>query len=118
MMGWRCVMKIFLRSGFATFVFCLGLSLLLAPKASGQAAYGTVIGTVTDPTGEAVPNGKVTVTNTGQGVTQTTTTNDSGYFTLSNLTPGNYRLSVEAQGFKTFVQENVTVIVGTSRTVN
>ena len=91
---------------------------LKTPTARSQAAYGTIIGTVTDSSGAAVPNAKVTATNTEQGVSQTTTTNDSGYFTLSNLKPGNYRVSVEAQGFKTNVQENLRVIVGTSSTLD
>jgi len=84
----------------------------------GQAAYGTIIGTVTDPSGAGVPGAKITVMDKGKGVSQSTTSNDSGYYTVSNLTPGDYKLAVEAKGFKTYVQENLPVIVGSSTTVN
>src|SRR5712664_1862613 len=90
----------------------------LAQTANGQAAFGTIIGTATDPSGAGVPNVQVTATDTEKGVSQTTTTNDSGNYTLSNLTPGNYKVTLEAKGFKTFVQENLPVIVGSSTTLN
>src|SRR5258708_36570291 len=90
----------------------------LARTTNGQAAFGTIIGTATDPSGAGVPNGQVTATEVEKGVSQTTTTNESGNYTLSNLTPGNYKVSIEAKGFKTFVQGNLPVIVGSSTTLN
>lgn len=94
------------------------LVLYFAPKLSGQAAYGTVIGTVTDPSGAEVPGATVTITNLDKGISQTTTANSSGFYSVTNLIPGNYRVSVEGKGFKTFVQNNLPVIVGTSTTLN
>src|SRR5712664_4272318 len=90
----------------------------LAQTANGQAAFGTIIGTATDPSGAGVPNVQVTATDTEKGVSQTTTTNDSGNYTLSNLTPGDYKVTIEAKGFKTYVQANLPVIVGSSTTLN
>src|SRR5260370_14992462 len=90
----------------------------LAQTANGQAAFGTIIGTATDPSGAGVPNVQVTATDTEKGVSQTTTTNDSGNYTLSNLTPGNYKVTLEAKGFKTLVQANLPVIVGSSTAMN
>ncbi len=97
---------------------CLALCVSFAPRMAGQAAYGTIIGTVTDPSGAAVPNAKITVTDKEKGVSTSTTSNDSGYYTVSNLTPGDYEATVEVKGFKTVVRENLPVIVGTSTTVN
>ncbi len=90
----------------------------LAQTTNGQAAFGTIIGTATDPSGAGVPNAQVTATDIEKGVSQTTTTNDSGNYSFTNLTPGTYKITVEDKGFKTAVQSNVPVIVGQSTTVN
>ena len=91
---------------------------MVAPRALAQASYGNIIGTVADSTGAAVPNAKVTATDIAKGVTYSAVANESGYYALHNLTPGEYRVVIEATGFKTFQQEPVPVIVGTSSTVN
>ncbi len=106
------------RGSLAASLLCAACFVLLTRTANGQAAYGTIIGTASDPSGAGVPNAQVTATDTEKGVSQTTTTNDSGNYTLNNLTPGNYKVTVEAKGFKTFVQENLPVIVGSSTTLN
>jgi Carboxypeptidase regulatory-like domain len=111
-------MRIFLRSGFTTFVLFVSFALCLAPEAAGQAAFGTIIGVVSDPSGGAIVGGQVTATDVDKGVTYTATSNDSGQYSIFNVTPGNYKISVEAKGFKTSVQTNVTVIVGQSIAVN
>lgn len=58
----------------------LGSILLLGVSATalGQAVFGSIVGTVTDPTGAVVPNARVTITNVNQGVNFSTVTNDSG----------------------------------------
>ena len=53
---------------------CALLVLFFAPKARGQAAYGTIIGTVQDPSGAAVPNATITVTDIGKGASRSTAT--------------------------------------------
>ena len=78
-----------------------------------QAVYGTIVGTVADSSGAAVPNAKVTITDMGRDVTQTTTTNESGNFTQRFLIVGKYRVRVEAGGFKAYVQDNIPVSVDT-----
>ncbi|MGH9842670.1 MAG: TonB-dependent receptor domain-containing protein, partial [Blastocatellia bacterium] len=89
---------------------CLALSLLLAPTTFGQAVYGNIVGTVTDPQGAAVPNAKVTITDIARGVSVTATSNESGNFNQRFLIVGRYSVKVEAQGFKSAVQEvNVSV---------
>jgi outer membrane receptor protein involved in Fe transport len=89
----------------AALVFLVGC-VLLAPVATfGQAVYGNIVGTVTDPSGSAVPNAKVIVTDLGRGVSTTTTTNESGVFTQRFLIVGRYQVRVEAQGFKAYQQE-------------
>jgi len=81
------------------------------PRASAQAVYGSILGTVTDPQGAAVVGAKVTVTDQNKGTTQETTTNESGNYSVSHLIPDMYRVKVEAQGFKTSEQKDVVVLV-------
>ena len=88
-------------------LFCL-VSFL--PKtALSQAVYGNIFGTVTDPSGAAVPNAKVTITDIAKGTSTTTTTNATGNYTVTHLIPDSYSVKVEAQGFKTATQQPVVV---------
>jgi hypothetical protein len=91
----------------------LGLLLLASASSYAQAVYGTIVGNVTDATGAAVPNARVVITDTGRDITQNTQTNESGNFMQRFLIVGRYRVRVESQGFKTFVQDNVPVSVDT-----
>src|SRR5215467_2608520 len=83
-----------------------------------QAVYGSISGTVFDTSGAAVPNAKVTITDTGRDVSFTTTTNESGNYSQTHLFIGKYRVRVEVSGFKTAVQEGVNVAVDTVTTVD
>jgi len=89
------------------------LVFLCLPSANlfGQAVYGSISGGVTDASGAAVPNARVTITDTGRGVTYSTITNESGNYTQGHLTAGVYDVRVEASGFSAFVQKNVQVEV-------
>src|SRR5947209_1731290 len=70
-----------------------------------QKITGDISGTVTDASGAAVSGAVVRAQNTGTGENQTATTNDTGFFRIVNLNPGQYRLSVEASGFKTMERQ-------------
>ncbi|HQR34338.1 MAG TPA: TonB-dependent receptor [Blastocatellia bacterium] len=87
---------------------------LMHGSSFGQAVYGSVFGTVSDQNGGAVAKAKVTITNTGTNVSETTETNASGNYTVSRLIPGTYRVKVEAQGFKASIVDAVVVNVDTS----
>lgn len=82
---------------------------LAVPMAYGQAVFGNIIGTVTDPSGAAVANAKVTVTSKAKGTSFQTTTNASGNYTVTHLIPDVYAVSVESAGFKTLAFENINV---------
>ena len=79
------------------------------PRANAQAVYGNILGTVTDPQGAAVANAKVVVTNQNKGTTEEATTNESGNYSITHLVPDVYSVKVEAQGFKSSEQKDVTV---------
>jgi len=77
--------------------FALGFG---ASTSLGQAVYGSISGMVTDAQGNAVSGAKVTVTNLAKGTTEEAVTNDSGNYTVTHLVPDNYKVRVEAAGFK------------------
>lgn len=69
--------------------------------ALGQSTFGTVLGTVKDPSGSLVPRAKVDLVNTGTNADRSTTTKTDGSYEFVNTEVGNYRLVVEAPGFQT-----------------
>ena len=101
----------------ALVVFCF-CSNLCTYTASGQAVFGSIIGTVTDPQGNAVSGAKVTVTSISKSTTFETTSNESGNFAVTHLIPDDYRVVVEAAGFKGYSVERVTVSADSSQTLD
>ncbi|HEX8455784.1 MAG TPA: TonB-dependent receptor [Pyrinomonadaceae bacterium] len=91
------------------------LTFLMAVPVWAQSDRGTITGTVTDPQGGLVAGAKVTATNLNTGEVREATTSDEGSYTLPELAPAPYRVSVEASGFKTSTLENIQVGVQVSR---
>src|SRR6266853_3889582 len=88
-----------IRSAFA--LLLLGVLITLAPSAMAQtASTGSLSGTVTDASGAVVPNATVTITSADLGQKRTTTTAQDGTYKFNLLQPGNYRVRIEATGFK------------------
>jgi hypothetical protein len=82
---------------------------VLTPQASAQAVYGSIFGTITDPSGAAVAGAKVTVTSTTKGTTVEATTNSDGNYSVTHLIPDTYEVRAEGAGFKAFEQKNIPV---------
>ena len=80
-----------------------------APVASAQVLYGSIVGTVTDPTSAVVSKATVTVTNTSIGLSRQTSADATGYYSIPNLPQGTYDLSVSAAGFRPLTQKGVNV---------
>ncbi|MGC1476435.1 MAG: carboxypeptidase regulatory-like domain-containing protein [Terriglobales bacterium] len=95
--------------------FCLVVFAVLALSFSAfaQVQFSQITGTVVDPTGAAIANAKVAVTNTAIDLRLFATTNASGNFIVKELPPGVYKISVEAAGFKTVSNTGVTANAGT-----
>jgi Carboxypeptidase regulatory-like domain/TonB dependent receptor len=98
-------------SKLQTLLFSVVLVLASTLCLYGQSTYGTVDGTVVDPSGATVAAAQVTLTNTGTQENHTQTTGDQGTFQFVNVIPGAYRLDVEKPGFKHYKHENVIVEV-------
>jgi len=79
---------------------------------------GSLSGTVMDSSGAAVPNAKVTVTNTQTGVAINTVTSSAGAYAVPQLVPGIYSVRAEAPGFQSQVQTGVVIDVSQTSTVN
>ena len=74
-------------------------SLLLSMPATGQTTTGSIVGTVADTSGGAIPGATVTVTNEGTSITAFKTTTDSGgNYVATPLAIGRYTVTVEATG--------------------
>jgi hypothetical protein len=86
---------------------------LWVPSALGQAVYGSILGTVTDPTGAAVNGAKVTASSQTKGVSVVATTNDSGNYSVTHLIPDVYAVRIEATGFKVLEFKEVLVSADT-----
>lgn len=92
--------------------------LLAAVNLSAQTFRGTILGTVTDPSGAVIAGAKVTVKNTGTGLERTTQTSADGSYSLPELPIGTYDVTVTQSGFQTSVARGVTVDVATERRVD
>ena len=94
----------------------LGFALLsTAAHAQGNA---NIVGTVTDSSGAVLPNAQITITDASNGFVHTTTTNNTGNFSLPGLPNGTYQVTAEAPGFSKFVRNGVAVNVNETARVD
>ncbi len=85
---------------------------LIAFAFVASAQEGTIVGTVSDPSGAVVPNAKVIITNTDKNQTREVTSNESGQFLAPDLGIGHYTVKAQVAGFKAFEQNDVLLQVG------
>jgi hypothetical protein len=83
-----------------------------------QAANATLTGTITDQLGAVIAGTKITATQTATGVTRDTVSNEDGLYVFSNMTPAEYEVRFEAQGFAAKVTKAVPLKVGQTLTLN
>jgi hypothetical protein len=92
---------------FASLLRLLFLTMMCAAMLAPVFAQGiraTLTGRVTDSAGAVVPGAKVTITNTGTNETRTVAANEEGEYTIPQIPPGDYQLTVEQAGFKKSLQ--------------
>jgi hypothetical protein len=101
------------------FLFVFVILAICGLPVFGQVTTGSIVGSVTDPTGAVVPNATVTAKNKATGKESTATTTDSGNFNIPQVSAGVFTLTVQAtSGFKKSQVTDVKVDVGTPATVN
>ena len=91
---------------------------LLSAIAVGQTFRGTILGTVTDPSGAVVAGATVKARNQATGLERTTSTSADGSYALPELPIGTYTLSVTQAGFQTYAATGVSVDVATERRID
>lgn len=87
---------------------------LIAAPLWGQTNSGSIQGTITDPSGAVLAGANVTVRNLDTGLAISTVSTDAGLYSVPNLPPGRYSVSVDAPSLKKYTQEGVTVLTGTA----
>lgn len=95
--------------------FCL---ICLSCFVFAQGTTSRLNGIVTDSSGAVVAGATITLTNEGNGISITTTTNDSGSYAFDLIQAGSYKVTVEKSGFKKFVSSGNTVLINQPTTVN
>ncbi len=100
--------------------FVLLLSVVFVPRCmQGQATVstGSILGTVSDPTGAVVANAAILITNTATGRLLNTVSSPTGTYSLGALIPGDYTVKIDAKGFRP-MQLTLTVQVGVTTSGN
>ena len=83
----------------------------LTIPAYSQILYGSILGTVEDPTGSVVPKAKVTITNKATGAVREAEADEAGRYSLLNVVAGPYEMKISAAGFRTLVRSEVEVAI-------
>src|SRR5260370_38809469 len=93
-------------------VFCFPLA------SQAQVLYGSLTGSVTDPTDAGIAAAKVEATNTNTGVARQTTTDGRGVYLFSDLQPGTYAITISAASFGAISQQGIVVNPNTVQRLN
>jgi hypothetical protein len=104
----------YFRTAFALSLVAFASLLLVVSSSAQSAIYGTIVGTVTDKTGAAVPGATVTVTDIAKGTVTSQKTNAAGDFTVPYLVPDVYNVKISFTGFKTFEAKSLQVLADTA----
>jgi len=104
--------------GFVALLLCAVFLVAFPASVAGQAVNATLLGTVSDSTGAAVANAKVTITETNTNISRATQTNESGNYVFPDLPPGTYKVTAEQAGFKRATRADVDVVVNTTLRVD
>ena len=97
--------------GLARWLFLVALLIVSVSSSYAQQITGTIDGDVKDEQGALVPNADVTATNVTTGFTRTAKSGSDGGFNIQYLPVGRYSVTVNAAGFKKFVQQNLEISV-------
>lgn len=97
-----------------TMVAVIALAGLSVRFANAQGGFGSLVGTITDPTGAVIPGANVVLTNIGTNEARKAQSNAAGDYRFVDLLPANYRLEIEVSGFKRLTREPINVEVGSA----
>lgn len=106
------------RALFLSAAFTLAAIVVICAPLSAQSTYGSIAGTVTDPSGAAIAGADVTLTNVGTSEKRTQTTKEDGLYQFVNLVPGRYGIEVTKPGFKRYTRPEIVVDVNQNARVD
>ena len=92
--------------------------ILVGPALRAQTATGAIVGIVRDPSGNVIAGAQVHLLDVNKDQGASTVTNSLGYYSFPLVQPANYRLTVQAPGFKQYVQENIKLDVATTLSID
>lgn len=96
----------------------LAIATFSSSPVSAQVVGATLSGTVTDPSGAALPSAQVIITNKATGVAREVAADSVGYYSAANLLPGSYEVTVAAKGFSTVKESDISLAVGAQQVLN
>ena len=99
-----------LSTKLSTFAVLLAVVQFFTAISPAQSTFGEFLGTVKDPSGAVVAGCAVTVKNLGTGATRTATTDSNGDYTVVNLEPGTYEMTMETTGFQKVTHANLQLL--------
>jgi len=102
----------------ASLSLALFLALGLTRSLHAQNLVGQIAGTVDDQTGSVIPGATITITNVGTQNVRTVTTEDNGFFVVTNLPIGNYSISVAKEGFRGEARSGLVISADAKLTAN
>ncbi|HET8546374.1 MAG TPA: carboxypeptidase-like regulatory domain-containing protein, partial [Bryobacteraceae bacterium] len=91
----------------------MSLLTICEATATAQVLYGSIVGIIEDPSGAVVPNATVTIRNTQTGASREIAADEQGRFSIPNVVPGRYDLTVRAAGFRAETQTGIEVTINT-----
>src|SRR5438094_2314479 len=97
---------------------CALLLVCLSVRGTAQVQAGRIVGTVVDPTGAAVPEASITVTEVQTNIARTVSSSDRGEYAVTPLTPGIYQVKITKNGFRTVIRSGIELLVGQVAEVN
>ncbi len=103
---------------FRSLAFLLAGVVFLAAAAHAQNIFGSIVGTVSDPSGAVLAGAQVTVSNLATGEKRTVSTDSQGSYNILSLSRGQYRIEVDAHGFKHYSRSPIEVVVNQSPRVD
>src|SRR5712691_1874180 len=96
----------------------LAIAIFSASPAYAQVSGATLAGTITDPSGAAIANARVSIANKATDITRDVTADAAGFYSAPNLLPGDYEVTVASPGFSTTKESNITLTVGAQQALN
>ncbi len=101
----------------AAVFFCV-VGCVSVTRLSAQVSTATILGTVTDSSGAAIPEAAIQVKNVGTGITQATASDAQGRYTVPDLGIGDYEVQALKTGFSTVVRKGITLTIGAQSVVD